>query len=161
VRDRVIEFLPLLLVALVLLVFQLSRTGALTLPFQSLPEATPPVVAVEPTSARPMRGWRTPVPAAAVCSGVEPRFVRGLAHLKSALRGIMGDALECERVVNDEGDTQQRTTTGLAYYRKQLNIACFTTGWEHWGFVDRGLVHWAGLTVDPPAEAVVIQIPHS
>jgi len=87
--------------------------------------------------------------------------VRGLANLRSALGAIMGDALECERVVNDEGDTQQRTTTGLAYYRKHLNIACFTTGWEHWGLVDRGLVHWEGLTVDPPAEAVVIQIPRN
>ena len=38
-----------------------------------------------------------------------------------------------------DGDTQQKTTTGLAYYRKGLNMACFTTGWDHWGLIDRGL----------------------
>jgi hypothetical protein len=82
--------------------------------------------------------------------------VRGIASLKGILGTIMGDPLECERVVNSDGDTQQKTTTGLAYYRKQFNSACFTTGWEHWGLVDRGLVRWAGPTIDPPADAVVM-----
>jgi hypothetical protein len=68
----------------------------------------------------------------------------------------MGDPLECERVVNNDGDTQQKTTTGLAYYRKLLNAACFTNGWEHWSLVDKGVVHWAGPTVDPPADAAIV-----
>jgi hypothetical protein len=158
VRDRLKEFSPLLLVGVVLLVFQLSRTDAPTLPFQPLIEPTPTAASI---SVRTPQVLRTAVPAPGVCTGVQPRFVRGLANLKSALGTIMGDALECERVVNEQGDTQQKTTTGLAYYRKQLNAACFTTGWEHWSLVDRGLVHWASLNVDPPAEAAVIQIPRN
>jgi hypothetical protein len=161
VRDRLAEFFPLLLVGVVLLVFQLSRSDALTLPFQPLPEPTPTLVSDRPTSVPTSLGPRIPALAPGLCSLAEPRFVRGIATLRSALGAIMGDPLECERVVGGDGDTQQKTTTGLAYYRKQLNIACFTTGWEHWGLVDRGLVHWAGPTVDPPAEAVVIQNPHN
>jgi hypothetical protein len=158
VRDRITEFLPLLLAGVVLLVFQLSRTDVPTLPFQPLAEPAPTVASI---SVRTPQVLRTAGPAPGVCTGAEPRFVRGIATLKSALGSIMGDPLECERVVNDHGDTQQKTTTGLAYYRKQLNTACFTTGWEHWGLADRGLLHWAGPTVDPPTEAVVIQIPRN
>jgi len=65
----------------------------------------------------------------------------------------MGEALECERSVDDQGNTQQKTTTGLAYYRKHLNTACFTTGWDHWALRPEGLVHWTGDAVDPPTDA--------
>ena len=60
------------------------------------------------------------------------------------------------RAVNGSGDTQQKTTTGLAYYRKALNVACFTTGWDHWGLEERGVVHWAGDAVDPPGDATLL-----
>lgn len=68
----------------------------------------------------------------------------------------MGDPIDCEHVVDSAGNTQQRTTTGLAYYRKALNVTCFTTGWDHWGLVARGVVHWTGDAVDPPADAKVL-----
>ena len=55
----------------------------------------------------------------------------------------MGDALECERSIDAQGDTQQKTTTGLAYYLSQLNTACFTTGWDHWALTSQGVVEWA------------------
>ncbi len=68
----------------------------------------------------------------------------------------MGEPVECERATNPMGDTQQQTSTGLAYYRKNLNSACFTTGWDHWALVNGGLVHWTGDAVDPPVEAGVV-----
>jgi hypothetical protein len=68
----------------------------------------------------------------------------------------MGEPVECERAVDAQGDTQQKTTTGLAYYRHQLNLTCFTTGYEHWGLAQGGLVHWSGDAVDPPTEALLI-----
>jgi hypothetical protein len=80
-----------------------------------------------------------------------------MAALKAMLGAAMGEALECERVVNDQGDTQQKTTTGLAYYRKALNVACFTTGWDHWGLMAHGVVHWAGDAVDPPPDAALLK----
>jgi hypothetical protein len=73
--------------------------------------------------------------------------------LKSALGAAMGEPQECEHPVDDQGDTQQKTSTGLAYYRQQLNVACFTTGWDHWALTDRGLVTWTGESVDPPPDA--------
>jgi hypothetical protein len=80
-----------------------------------------------------------------------------MTRLKAALGTVMGDALECERAVNAQGDTHQNTTTGLAYYRKQLNVACFTTGWDHWAARgDGSLVHWAGDAVDPPPDAMTV-----
>jgi hypothetical protein len=156
-RDRLTELLPLLLVGLVLLVFQLSRTDPPMLRFQPFGEPTPTAVPRQSISG-------TTVPALqaadltqlAVCSMAYPRFMGGIAVLKAKLGRTMGDPLECERVVNNDGDTQQKTTTGLAYYRKLLNTACFTNGWEHWGLVDKGFVHWAGPTVDPPADAAIV-----
>jgi hypothetical protein len=154
-RDRLTEFLPLLLAGVVLLVFWWSRADTVVLPFQPVPLATPTSKSVVVSSLRPT-SIPLPTPALGVCSVGQPRFVGGMATLKSALGPPMGDALECERAVNNEGDTQQKTTTGLAYYRKQFNAACFTTGWEHWGLVNGGLVHWAGPSVDPPPGAAAI-----
>jgi hypothetical protein len=152
-RERWTEFLPLLLVGLVLLVFQLSRTGTPVLHLWPPDEPTPTPI-VEPISDRSGPDMQAAdLAQLAVCTLGQPRFMGGIAVLKASLGRTMGDPLECERVVNNDGDTQQKTTTGLAYYRKQLNTACFTTGWEHWGLVEKGLVHWAGSTVDPPADA--------
>jgi hypothetical protein len=91
-----------------------------------------------------------PVPA---CTSSRPSFIGGLSTLKTALGATMGDPQECERAVDSQGDTQQKTSTGLAYYRRLLNVACFTTGWDHWAVTDRGLVHWTGDAVDPPPDA--------
>ena len=35
----------------------------------------------------------------------------------------MGEPLECEKAINGDGDTQQKTSTGLAYYRNRGSIA--------------------------------------
>jgi hypothetical protein len=129
----------------------------LTLHFQPPGEPAPSAVPEQSISDTPTAGLQAAdLAQLAVCSLAQPRFMGGIAALKASLGRTMGDPLECERVVNNDGDTQQKTTTGLAYYRKQLNTACFTTGWEHWGLVDKGLVHWAGSPVDPPSDAAIV-----
>jgi hypothetical protein len=155
-RERVSELLPLLLVGVVLLVFQLTRDsgGVLRyLPMVSLATPTPtPQIALRstatPRTPTPVVG---PGPSATLCDAAQPSFVGGMRVLKRALGPSMGQAVECERPVDDHGDTQQNTTTGLAYYRSQMNVACFTTGWDHWALTASGLIHWTGDSVDPPA----------
>jgi hypothetical protein len=159
-RERLTEFWPLLLIGVLLVAFQLSRVGVPLFQVWPFQDASPtPVLAaaMSPTTA-PKRPTpvRSATPAPPPCSPARPRFVGGLATLKSALGSSMGDPLECERSVDDQGDTQQKTGTGLAYYRRQLNAACFTTGWDHWGLTPRGVVHWTGDAVDPPSDAALV-----
>src|SRR6266852_2978881 len=78
----------------------------------------------------------------AVCNAAQPHFSGGIAALKAVLGPSMGEPVECEHATSPRGDTQQKTTIGLAYYREHLNLACFTTGWDHWALVNGGLVHW-------------------
>jgi hypothetical protein len=87
------------------------------------------------------------------CTPGQPIFVHGAATLKAALGEAMGDPLECERVTSAAGDTEQRTTTGLAYYRASSNAVAFTNGFDHWALAPNGVVHWTGDAVDPPASA--------
>src|SRR5579864_7286673 len=148
-RDRVVEFLPLLLVALVLGGYELLHQGvppSLAL-LPVVPTAIPsPAAGVPPRPA-------LPVPTSAPSSTCQPRFVGGLAQLRAAVGPIMGDPLECEHSVNAQGDTQQKTTTGLAYYLHSLNAACFTTGYDHWSLAaDGSLIRWTGDSIDPPLE---------
>jgi hypothetical protein len=161
-REHLSELLPLLLVGIVLLAFQLTRdTGPIFhfLPLADViatPTATPrtalPATAA-PRTRTPLAN-RTPAPTS--CTAARPIFVGGMAELKEHLGPSMGEALECERSVDDQGNTQQNTTTGLAYYRRQQNVACFTTGWDHWAFRAGGLMHWTGDDVEPPGEPAPI-----
>jgi hypothetical protein len=157
-RERVTELLPMLLVGVVLLVFQLTRDKNDVFHFLPLPSTTVSTPTPQITIAlRATATAKTPTPvagpalASALCNPSRPIFMGGLRDLKLTLGEKMGEALECEQLVNTQGDTQQKTTTGLAYYRGQMNIPCFTTGWDHWAVTSAGLVHWAGDSVDPPA----------
>jgi hypothetical protein len=160
-RERLTELLPLVLVGVVLLVFQLTRgsgPGLHFLPLQDEPlaastPAPPPIAPPATVTPRARTPVASPIPGSGACTASRPSFVGGLAALKASLGASMGEPLECERAVDDQGDTQQRTTTGLAYYRSQVNAASFTTGWDHWGLKDGGLVHWTGDSVDPPTDA--------
>jgi hypothetical protein len=158
-RDRLTEWLPLLLVGVLLIVFQISRSGWLTSALQPPVDASPTTLraAATPTSKSPLvvaSARATPPPVSALC---QPRFLNGLAALKTALGATMGDPLDCEHPVDNAGNTQQRTTMGLAYYRKALDAACFTTGWDHWALTGPGrLMHWTGDAVDPPADAAPV-----
>jgi hypothetical protein len=117
-----------------------------------------PQAAVQPVaSVAPSLVPRSPVPSAApvagdVCSAAALRFVQGAAALKAGVGASMGEPLECERIVDADGDTEQRTTTGLAYYRARTNIAAFTNGFDHWALTPSGIVHWTGEELEPPTQ---------
>jgi hypothetical protein len=114
------------------------------------PSPPPPTVTVRPL-ARP-----SPVPVQAdVCSAAAPRFVLAMARLKARLGADMGAPTECERVVDASGDTEQTTTTGLAYYRASVNTPVFTNGVEHWALTSDGLAHWTTDDLEPPPGADV------
>ncbi len=73
-----------------------------------------------------MRDHPTPVPrlsvdgvqTAGACDSAQPRFVSSMLRLKASLGATMGVPVECEHAINAQGDTQQRTTSGLAYTSK-------------------------------------------
>jgi hypothetical protein len=123
-----------------------------------------PSLSIDQTSgeaAQPTPSSPTPSPAAArpsptaptageTCTAERPRFVHGLAALKAAVGTDMGEPLECERVIDAEGDTEQRTTTGLSYYRTATNTVAFTNGWDHWALTGNGALHWTGRKLESP-----------
>lgn len=80
-----------------------------------------------------------------------PQFQFGFAALKSQLGDKMGDPIECEHADPlGTGDTEQHTTTGLAFFRKATNTPTFTNGFEHWALTADGQTYWTGTSVDPP-----------
>lgn len=82
--------------------------------------------------------------------GETPRFRLGFATLKEQLGAPMGDPVTCEYPdPSGTGDTLQRTTTGLAYYRQSTQTPSFTDGNERWALTTRGLIHWVG-PIDAP-----------
>jgi hypothetical protein len=85
--------------------------------------------------------------------GQSPQFVLGFADLRSAVGDAMGDPIECEHADPENGDSLQRTTSGLSFYRKSTNTLTFTDGFNHWGLTTDGtdgLVTWTGASIDPP-----------
>ena len=91
-----------------------------------------------------------PVEAPFCSPGQTASFVLGFASLKLQLGPAMGDPLECEHAATAEGDATQRTTTGLAYWRKTANLASFSSGSDHWALLANGLTHWTGPSDEPP-----------
>src|SRR5919202_1053151 len=87
--------------------------------------------------------------------GQQPRYVFGFADLQARLGDWMGSPLTCEFPdPNGTGDVHQRTTKGLAFWRKRTNTPTFTNGSEHWALTASGPVYWTGPSVDPPPNAV-------
>jgi hypothetical protein len=65
----------------------------------------------------------------------------------------MGAPTENERGTDSSCDTQQLTTTGLAYWRCATNtitFAAFPDGMHHWALVNGQVVDWVGPSPDPP-----------
>lgn len=73
-----------------------------------------------------------------------PAFSLGFAGLRQQVGVAMGDPVECERTDPRTGSAFQRTTTGLALYRRDTNMPMFTNGQEHWALTAGGLTHWSG-----------------
>lgn len=103
-----------------------------------------PIPSVAPTTSG------NPRPSVAACQS--PSFALSLQALKGRLGATMGEPLECEHGDGATSDVQQRTTTGLAYYRGATGTPTFTDGFEHWALTDQGLVHWSGDSPDPPPQ---------
>jgi hypothetical protein len=88
-----------------------------------------------------------------------PTFVFGFAALHDKLGAVMGHPTSCEYAdPNGTGDTEQNTTTGLAFWRSSTNTPTFTDGVTHWALTPHGDVTWVGPEVDPPPDARVITI---
>lgn len=91
---------------------------------------------------------------APVClPGQSPAFAFGIAELQALVGAAMGDPLECEHTNPANGDTEQRTTTGLAYFRPSTNTPSFTDGYRHWALTPQGVLFWEGTASDPPENA--------
>lgn len=89
--------------------------------------------------------------AAPFCAPGQPaRFLFGIAALHERLGGPMGDPLECEHINAANGDTIQRTSTGLAYYRPSIGLSIFTNGETHWTLANGRLLLWRNGSVTPP-----------
>jgi hypothetical protein len=86
--------------------------------------------------------------------GEAPHFTFGFAQLKAQIGDSMGDPVTCEfSDPGGTGDVHQRTTTGLAFWRKSTNTPTFTNGFDHWAQTPQGWVTWSGASVDPPLAA--------
>ena len=99
----------------------------------------------------------TPVLAqgAAHCPPGQPaQFLFGIAELHERLGATMGVPLECEYVNPENGDTIQHTSTGLAYYRPEINTPMFTDGQTHWALSNNQLLMWRNPSVVPPQPTV-------
>ncbi len=147
-RYRIIEFLPLLVaLALVAGWFGLQQP----LPWLSQAPASALSPALQPVVPTPVVTRGAAIQS--LCDPRQPLYLGSLASLKTRLGERMGDPIGCERQVSPDGDTEQATSKGLAYFRRRLNLAAFTTGWDHWALSGSELVHWAGTAVEPPADA--------
>ena len=82
--------------------------------------------------------------------GQTPTFVHGVAELQNRLGATMGQPIECEHIDPTSGDTLQRTTTGLAYFRPSISTTMFTDGSTHWALADGTVVLWRNESVTPP-----------
>lgn len=82
--------------------------------------------------------------------GETPAFHFGFATLGQMSDAPMGVALECEHANPANGDTLQKTSTGLAFYRKSTNTPTFTDGFNHWALTSAGVLTWVGANIDPP-----------
>jgi hypothetical protein len=72
--------------------------------------------------------WSLPASAQSPC-----RFVLGFADLRTAIgASTMGDCLEDEQHNPENGDGIQRTSKGLAVWRKASNTMAFTDGGSTW-----------------------------
>jgi hypothetical protein len=161
---RIVQVIFLLLTAIVIILlgqslklFDLPLVPSMLPLIQGVPQTAAPTPSPPvPTAAvRPVAKPSPAPPPSDVCTAAVPRFVHAMADLRARLGADMGAPTDCERVVDSNGDTEQKTTTGLAYYRVEINSAVFTNGVDHWALTTDGLVHWTGDDVTPPAGAEV------
>jgi hypothetical protein len=93
--------------------------------------------------------------------GEWPAFNYGFAALSLDLGTDMGEPVECEHAITALGDTDQRTSTGLAHYDRASNTPSFHQADDNWALTARGLVFWSGQEAQAPSAAVAIPSPGS
>lgn len=74
--------------------------------------------------------------------GTPPQWAASFADLRNSLGDAIGSPVGCAQT-DDEGNTIQATTTGLAIYRPS-GMALFASGDEHWALTPDGLETWTG-----------------
>ena len=148
----VVAVLMLLGQSLALFDVPLLRDLSALMPLQRVPEAprnAPPLT----VTAKPLVVASPTSVVSGICSSAAPRFEHGAAALKAAIGVDMGEPVECERVIDAAGNSEQKTTKGLAYYRAGSNTPAFTNGFDHWALTAAGVVHWLGDELEPPPGA--------
>jgi hypothetical protein len=81
------------------------------------------------------------------------------AQLKSQMGPVMGDPIGPEQTDDDNCNTQQLTTTGLAYWQCSTNLtgfAAYPDGAVHWALAPPGLLEWTGDASNPPSDAPLV-----
>ena len=89
--------------------------------------------------------------------GQWPQYSTGFNLLSQELDDVMGNPVECEHGVSAAGDTEQKTSTGLATYSAATNTPAFQIGTKHWAWTKLGLVTWTGDSRVMPADAQVVK----
>ena len=128
-------------------------------PFNPAPAANPgqpgaplptPTAAPTPTSAVALAPYCRP--------GENAAYQSVFWALSERLGERMGQPRSCEYSdPRGSDDTLQDTETGLAFYRRASNTPTFTNGGDHWALAAAGLLHWIGESIDPPADAELVQ----
>ena len=87
--------------------------------------------------------------------GGAPQVAQPFQVLAAQLGDRIGQPAECEHPEAATGDVQQRTSTGLLYWRKSTNTPTFTDGAVHWALRGSQLLQWTTTEADPPQTALV------
>jgi hypothetical protein len=114
-----------------------------------VPGSSPASASANVSAAAPPQTVASAPAAETYCqSGQVPHYANGFQILKDQLGDVMGNPVECEHPVDTSGNTQQKTSTGMATYSKTANATVFTAGSTHWQVTATGLRQWEG---DGPA----------
>jgi hypothetical protein len=82
-------------------------------------------------------------------------FVSAFASLREEVGAAMGQPIECAHADGTTGDAHQQTSTGIAVFKQDGDVAIFTNGREFWRLTPAGLAYWEGWHghAGPPNES--------
>ena len=82
---------------------------------------------------------------------------RALNEAVAAAGVQVGNATECEHLINPGGDSVQKTEYGFGFYRRATGVAMFSNGMVHFALTQAGLIAWGGSSLDPTDRAALVQ----
>ena len=97
---------------------------------------------------RPLVGATPGAPANGDCASLAGEFTA----LQKTIGATIGQPLECAHTDPSTGDTLQRTSTGLAIFRRDAQMPSFTDGFHRWALTAHGVITWEGDALDPPSQ---------